>query len=66
MSNSIESDTDKINDLHIWQVGPGYYSAVISVASTDPRSPGEYKSLLGGIDLVARTTVEVNKIVAAT
>lgn len=62
---AIESDTDKITDLHIWQVGPGYYSVIVSVASTAPRSPDEYKSLLGGIDHVAHTTVEVNKIVAA-
>ncbi|WP_171123259.1 MULTISPECIES: CDF family Co(II)/Ni(II) efflux transporter DmeF [unclassified Ruegeria] len=63
--SAIESDTDKITDLHIWQVGPGYYSVIVSVASTAPRSPDEYKSLLGGIDHVAHTTVEVNKIVAA-
>ncbi|MEX0350848.1 MAG: CDF family Co(II)/Ni(II) efflux transporter DmeF [Paracoccaceae bacterium] len=63
--DAIESDTDKITDLHIWQVGPGYYSVIVSVASTAPRSPDEYKSLLGGIDHVAHTTVEVNKIEAA-
>lgn len=63
--DAIESDTDKITDLHIWQVGPGYYSVIVSVASTAPRTPDEYKSLLGGIDHVAHTTVEVNKIVAA-
>jgi cation diffusion facilitator family transporter len=63
--NAIESDTDEITDLHIWQVGPGYYSVIVSVASTAPRSTYEYKSLLGGIDHVAHTTVEVNKIVAA-
>lgn len=62
--DAIESDTDKITDLHIWQVGPGYYSVIVSVASTAPRSPDEYKSLLAGIDHVAHTTVEVNKIVA--
>ncbi|WP_037317794.1 CDF family Co(II)/Ni(II) efflux transporter DmeF [Ruegeria halocynthiae] len=64
MRDAIESDTDKITDLHIWQVGPGYYSVIVSVASTAPRSPDEYKSLLGGIDHVAHTTVEVNKIMA--
>lgn len=62
---SIENNGDTITDLHIWQVGPGHYSVIVSIASTAPDSPSHYKAQLEGIDHLAHTTIEVHKVDAA-
>lgn len=62
---TIENNGDIITDLHIWQVGPGHYSVIVSIASTAPDSPSHYKAQLEGIDHLAHTTIEVHKVDAA-
>ncbi|TQV77710.1 CDF family Co(II)/Ni(II) efflux transporter DmeF [Denitrobaculum tricleocarpae] len=62
---TIEDNGDTITDLHIWQVGPGHYSVIVSIASTAPDSPSHYKAQLEGIDHLAHTTIEVHKVDAA-
>lgn len=59
---AIETDNDKITDLHIWQLGPGHYSVIASIASQTPRDASEYKASLKQIDHVSHTTVEVHQI----
>jgi cation diffusion facilitator family transporter len=45
--DSIEQDPgDRIVDLHLWTVGPGIYSVIISVVSRSPQDPQHYRSLL--------------------
>ena len=36
-------DNNRITDLHIWSIGPGIYSATLTVVSDAPRSPEFYK-----------------------
>ncbi|MEO3415956.1 CDF family Co(II)/Ni(II) efflux transporter DmeF [Roseovarius sp. CAU 1744] len=62
----IETGTDKITDLHIWQIGPGHYSVIASIASETPREVSEYKTVLNSIDDVSHTTVEVHPVSRAT
>lgn len=59
---AIENDDDTITDLHVWQVGPGHHSVIVSIASAAPKSSSEYKAVLGKIDHVAHTTVEMHEI----
>lgn len=59
---AIETVDDKITDLHIWQVGPGHYSVITSIASKTPKTIAEYKALLDHIDHVSHTTVEVHQL----
>lgn len=56
---AVETDGDRITDLHIWQVGPGHYSVIVSIASETPKPAAEYKAMLDQIDHVSHTTVEV-------
>ncbi|MEL6597496.1 MAG: CDF family Co(II)/Ni(II) efflux transporter DmeF [Pseudomonadota bacterium] len=58
----IESSTDRVTDLHIWQVGPGHYSVIASIASDAPRAVSEYKAKLDHIKHVSHTTVEVHNV----
>ncbi|MGP1253173.1 MAG: CDF family Co(II)/Ni(II) efflux transporter DmeF [Kiloniellales bacterium] len=58
----VENGRDRITDLHIWQVGPGHYSVIASIASETPKTVAEYKVMLGHIDQVSHTTVEVHQV----
>ena len=35
LRHAIEDSGDKVVDLHVWRVGPGHMSAVVSVAARD-------------------------------
>ncbi|MEO0452986.1 MAG: CDF family Co(II)/Ni(II) efflux transporter DmeF [Verrucomicrobiota bacterium] len=40
----IEQDGDsKVADIHLWSIGPGIYSLILSVVAQNYRSPEEYK-----------------------
>jgi len=62
---AIETSTDSITDLHIWQVGPGHYSVIAAITSSAPKATSEYKILLRQIDHVSHTTVEVHQAPAS-
>lgn len=62
---AIEDGTDRIADLHVWQIGPGHYSVIASIASEAPKAVAEYKAMLSHIDHVSHTTVEVHQVAQA-
>ena len=53
-------DNNRITDLHIWSIGPGIYSATLTVVSDAPGSPGYYKSLIPKHLGIVHTIVEVH------
>jgi cation diffusion facilitator family transporter len=55
----IETEADRITDLHLWQLGPGHWAAVVSLVSSDPQAPDVYKRRVAGIEEVSHLTVEV-------
>jgi len=55
----LETEGDRITDLHLWQVGPGHRAAVISLISDHPRPPATYKRRLGGLRNLSHVTIEV-------
>lgn len=63
---AIETDTDRIADLHVWQVGPGHHAAIISLVSSDPAAPSDYKAQLAEIHELSHITVEVERVSAAS
>ena len=42
----IETDGDRLTDLHLWRLGPGHLGAILSVATQQQRGPDYYQSLL--------------------
>lgn len=59
--NVIEDNGDTVLDLHVWRVGPGHMSAVVSVATPDAqRNPGFYHAALKRFRGLSHVTVEVN------
>ncbi|SMF68242.1 CDF family Co(II)/Ni(II) efflux transporter DmeF [Allosphingosinicella indica] len=59
---AIESDGDaRIADMHLWQVGPGKYAAIVSLVAERPLPPTDYKARLAGQSRIAHLTVEANR-----
>jgi Co/Zn/Cd efflux system component len=54
-------DDNRITDLHIWSIGPGIYSATLTVLSGAPRPPEYYKNLIPGQLGIVHTIVEVHQ-----
>ncbi len=55
----LETNGDRVTDLHLWQIGPGHRAAVVSIVSDDPQPPASYKRRLAGIHNLSHVTVEV-------
>jgi cation diffusion facilitator family transporter len=58
---TIERDGDRLEDLHLWRLGPGHLGAIVSVATTKPRNADYYRRLLGGFHDLSHVTVEVQQ-----
>jgi cation diffusion facilitator family transporter len=59
---AIESrDDNQVVDLHLWRVGPRGLSAIISLATHDPRPPEYYKKLVAEVFDLTHVTIEVNR-----
>ncbi len=62
----IESQGDQVLDLHVWRVGPGHMSAVISVSTGEARRNASfYHAALKRFRGLSHVTVEVNPNPAA-
>jgi len=55
----LETEGDRITDMHLWQVGPGHRAAVVSIVSDHPLAPSAYKRRLSGVPHLSHVTVEV-------
>ena len=59
---AIESDGDaKLADLHVWQVGPQAWSAVLSVVADQPLAAATYRARLQPLHQLRHVTVEVHR-----
>ena len=55
----IETDGDRLNDLHLWRLGPGHLGAILSVATSKQRGPEHYRRLLDRFRTLSHVTVEI-------
>jgi cation diffusion facilitator family transporter len=55
----IETDGDRLTDLHLWRLGPGHLGAILAVATRRQRGPEYYQSLLGRFRTLSHVTVQV-------
>ncbi len=62
LRNTIEALPDtRVDDLHVWAIGPGMYAAILSVAARNPESPAYYKQLLTCELNLVHVSIEVIK-----
>ncbi|MDN7179581.1 CDF family Co(II)/Ni(II) efflux transporter DmeF [Caballeronia sp. SEWSISQ10-4 2] len=58
--HAVEDRGDKVVDLHVWRVGPGHMSAVVSVATNEPQHDSRfYHAALKRFKGLSHVTVEV-------
>jgi len=57
---AIAGDSVRILDLHVWEIGPGYRAAIVSVESEHPITPHEVKEMIPEEFGIAHTTVEIH------
>jgi cation diffusion facilitator family transporter len=63
----IEADGDRLDDLHLWRVGPGHLAAVVSVVtSNNQRDVLHYQRRLAQFKVLSHVTVEVVPLTRST
>ncbi len=55
----IETDGDRLTDLHLWRLGPGHLGAILSVTTGRQRGPDYYRSRLSRFRSLSHVTVQV-------
>jgi cation diffusion facilitator family transporter len=56
---AIESEGDRVTDLHLWRLGPGHLGAIVSVATSGTREAAHYRQRLAKFADLSHVTVEV-------
>jgi cation diffusion facilitator family transporter len=57
----IEQDGDaRVTDLHVWRVGRSQYACIVSLVAHAPKTPDEYRALLGDRPELRHVSIEVN------
>ncbi len=54
----IETDGDRLTDLHLWRLGPGHLGAIVAVATQRERGVQYYQSLLSRFPSLSHVTVQ--------
>ena len=61
--HAIEDGGDQVLDLHVWRVGPGHMSAVVSVATSETRRDSRFfHTVLERFKGLSHITVEVQAV----
>ncbi len=55
---------DRVTDLHYWTIGHDIYAAELVIVSSDPSTPGHYRSLIPDHLNVVHVTIEVHELEA--
>jgi cation diffusion facilitator family transporter len=61
LRRAIESDGDRVADLHLWRLGPGHLGAVVSVITPSERCEADYRARLVRFRSLSHLTIEVRR-----
>ena len=57
---AVEGEGDRLDDLHVWRLGPGHLGAIVCVATPRGERDAEfYRERLGGLRSLSHVTIEV-------
>jgi Co/Zn/Cd efflux system component len=63
---AVEADEGAtVDDLHVWQVGVGKFSAIVSIVAREPRTPEHYRRVFSEHEELRHVTVEIRQRVDA-
>jgi len=57
----LETDGDRVADLHLWRVGPGHDALIAAIVTDDPQPPATYEQRLHGLVPLSHVTIEVHR-----
>ena len=60
LRREIETNGDRIVDLHLWRLGPGHLGAVLSVVTLHGHRPEDYRRRLQRFSTLSHVTIEVH------
>jgi cation diffusion facilitator family transporter len=60
---AIEDGDAVITDLHVWQVGPGKFAAIISLVADRPLEPSDYAARVHIHEELVHVTIEAHRCV---
>ena len=55
----LEDGGDRLEDLHVWRLGPGHLGAIVSVLTAHAREPDFYRARLAQFVALSHVTIEV-------
>jgi cation diffusion facilitator family transporter len=59
---AVEAEGDRLNDLHVWRIGPGHLGAIVSVTTSTDRGVNFYREKLARVTSLSHLTIEVAKV----
>jgi cation diffusion facilitator family transporter len=59
MRKAIESEGDRLVDLHLWRLGPGHLAAIVSVVTSASRHCDFYRAKLARFGNLSHLTIEI-------
>jgi cation diffusion facilitator family transporter len=62
LRQAIESEGDRVIDLHLWRLGPGHLGAIVSVATSKQHESAHYRQKLAAFSDLSHITVEVQRV----
>jgi len=54
-------DDVRVADLHVWDLGPGRRSCIVSIVTSTPREITDYREAVLGALAVAHLTIEIHR-----
>ena len=66
LRRAIESDGDRLADLHLWRLGPGHLGAIVSIMTAKPRDAEFYRSRLSRFRMLSHVTIEVRDAIPSS
>ncbi len=60
---AVETEGDRLRDLHVWRLGPGHLGAIVSVITRQSREPEFYRERLARFHSLSHLTIEVQRAV---
>ncbi|MBA2592211.1 MAG: CDF family Co(II)/Ni(II) efflux transporter DmeF [Gammaproteobacteria bacterium] len=54
----LEQGGARVDDLHLWQVGPGHAALMVSLSEQTRKAPTDYKALLADLSGLSHITIE--------
>ncbi len=61
LRHAVEAEGDRLNDLHLWRLGPGHLAAIVSVTTRSDRGALFYHALLRRFQALSHITVEISR-----